>query len=410
MNQNEQAETSYQAALAALNELPDSKTQRLLKAQVCRGLSDLIRYTSPQQALVWLKQGLLAVGDTGAEEKAMVLLKINTLQIHTADYAAAQETLFQVMPLIPPHAHWLHIGVLLNQGMLYRAVGDISAAIESLQDGLGIARRFYNYFQMVTIWNNLGNYRLSAGDWPGAVAAYQETLALSAQLGSAYYQTSANLNIAFVYIQQGDYEQAETHLTKSMELASIHSIDRAKLYIHSNLADLYVRQQRMDAAETHLAEAERLALQMESQNELVNIYRTWSQWHLLKKDLVCALDYGEKAHHLACELTMPLEEGLGLRALGCALLANAQTDAALDAFAQSWALLEDKDPYEAARTQHQWGLALHASGDMDESARLLESARATFERLGAKRDLTAVDESLQRFGNLCKDRRVEDQI
>jgi hypothetical protein len=91
---------------------------------------------------------------------------------------------------------------------------------------------------------------------------------------------------------------------------------------------------------------------------------------------------------------MPLEEGLGLRALGCALLANAQTDAALDAFAQSLALLEDKDPYEAARTQHQWALALHATEDMDESASLLESARTKFKRLGAQRDLAAVDEVL----------------
>jgi len=88
---------------------------------------------------------------------------------------------------------------------------------------------------------------------------------------------------------------------------------------------------------------------------------------------------------------MSAEEGTSLRVLGYVLLVDDQTKAALDAFERSLALLVDRDPYEAARTRHQWGLALCGCGDVARGTSLLQQALTTFRQLGAKHDLSAVE-------------------
>ena len=68
-----------------------------------------------------------------------------------------------------------------------------------------------------------------------------------------------------------------------------------------------------------------------------------------------------------------------------------QIESALKVFAQSLVLLEDKDPYEAARTRYQWGMALIAAGDNAKGMELLKAAQGVFQHLGAWQDLVAVE-------------------
>ena len=63
-------------------------------------------------------------------------------------------------------------------------------------------------------------------------------------------------------------------------------------------------------------------------------------------------------------------------------------------FEQSLRVLDDRDPYEAARTQMEWARSLRASGQLEPSSALLQAARATFERLGAQRDLAEAENTL----------------
>jgi hypothetical protein len=88
---------------------------------------------------------------------------------------------------------------------------------------------------------------------------------------------------------------------------------------------------------------------------------------------------------------MKLEEGLAQRVLGQVLAASGQLDAALAAFQHSLTLLIESDPYETARTQAAWGFVLAAGPDPEQGRRLLLAAQATFQELGAQRDLAAVD-------------------
>jgi hypothetical protein len=99
--------------------------------------------------------------------------------------------------------------------------------------------------------------------------------------------------------------------------------------------------------------------------------------------------------NLARDLGLDLEQGMSLRVLGQASLVNGQPKPAMDAFEKSHAILSDLDPYEAARTKTQWGLALVSGGDVERGTSLLEEARAAFATLGARRDLAAVEEWME---------------
>jgi tetratricopeptide (TPR) repeat protein len=167
-------------------------------------------------------------------------------------------------------------------------------------------------------------------------------------------------------------------------------------YILNSLADLHLRQGAWDAAETALDEAEPLALEMETKYPLVDLYAYRAQACLGRGELEAALHMAERSVALARELELRAERGNSLRVLGQVLWARDQMEGAVQAFENSLALLASA-PYEAARTKVQWGLALVSRGDVERGRELLAEARATFEELGAKRDVATVEEAWRRL-------------
>jgi hypothetical protein len=78
-------------------------------------------------------------------------------------------------------------------------------------------------------------------------------------------------------------------------------------------------------------------------------------------------------------------------------MAAVERDHAMEAFAQSLALLDEADAYEAARTRLQAGIARLSHEPSEQAIALLRKAQATFQELGAQRDLIALDESVRGY-------------
>jgi tetratricopeptide (TPR) repeat protein len=156
------------------------------------------------------------------------------------------------------------------------------------------------------------------------------------------------------------------------------------------LAQLRLGQLERDAARAALAEAEALAREGGWDYILPETFTTQASLALVENDLTQAQDRADRAIALAAALGQHAEEGKAWRAKGQVLMAAGQEIEAQAAFERSRALLANHDLYETARTQAQWGLALLANSDPNRSAALLREARATFEHLGARRDLAQV--------------------
>jgi tetratricopeptide (TPR) repeat protein len=385
------ARQSYQAALSALAALPGSTTLQELRTRACEGMGDLLRYESPQEALHWLLQGLSELAGANTREEAALRIKVGLVQVSTGDLAAALRSLEQGLTLLDESPGSLRATALLNIGNVYAYRGDLKKSSEYSLLALEISEQLHDYFQIVGILNNLGIDQDIAGKWDDAIAKYEKALALAKQLGDVRRQTGLELALGNIYIKRADDEAAGTHLSNCLALARAHHLRKHLVWADSSLADLHLRQGKWEEAKPLLIEAEQVALALEAKAQFPEIYRRCAEAQLSERQPVAALEYAERSTNLARELGLAPEEGMSLRVLGQALLANHRQEQALGAFERSLSILADHDPYEAARTKMQWGINLAKALEPLQGLSLLQEARATFQQLGARRELAEVD-------------------
>jgi tetratricopeptide (TPR) repeat protein len=389
------ARQTNEEAYAALPDLSDSPHVRCLKARVCIGMGDSLRYDSPQGALEWVRRGLsdLAESDFPREAASLHILVAST-QTTMGDYGAALEAAQQGLALAPSELRQLRADALIMLGTIYGYKGDIAQSNAYTQQALEICRRLHDSLRIVRILNNMGIDTSITGDWAGAVAYWQEALALSEQLGNLTLRIRLEMNLGQLSVNQGEDEAARAYLGSSLALARLNHLRELEIVSLGVLADLHLRRHEPDQARPLVAEVERLAGENSHKHWLQEAARYQAQIQLESGDAQAAQQAIQHALRLVRELSDTYEEGLASRVHGQVLRARGRPEAALAAFEQSLALLAD-DPYESARSQVQLGLALCDGGDMQRGHALFEDARAVFARLGARRDLAEVEALLE---------------
>jgi DNA-binding CsgD family transcriptional regulator len=109
-------------------------------------------------------------------------------------------------------------------------------------------------------------------------------------------------------------------------------------------------------------------------------------------DVQAARAAADELAGFAEELAAPLLEATAAHALGAVLLAEGDARAALTALRRAWTRWwELKAPYETARVRVLIGLACQQFGDADSAEMEWNSARRTFEELGAVPDVERID-------------------
>ena len=362
-----------------------------LKARVCRGMGELLTEEAPAEALTWFNRGLIVVAGAGGLEAAAIRIKAGLAQIRLGNFSAAQSLLEDGLNSLPASPSQWRAAGLINLGIVYCQLGHIETGKKCWQQAREISEQLGDYWRVASARHCLAIQMEIAGHWSQASAEYQAALELAKRLGSLTLQVGLSLSLGIIETKQGRDEAATAHLRECQSIAREHILRYHLVFAMASLADLYWRQGEVVAAEPLLVEAERLALEMSSREQLPEIYRGWAQVRLAQGQIDRAREDAERSVKLAHELGLENEEGMSLRILGQTLLACGRQESALTAFEQSLSILAGRDPYEAARTQTQWGLALRAKGDVPRGIALLQAARATLEKLGARRDLAAVD-------------------
>ena len=129
-----------------------------------------------------------------------------------------------------------------------------------------------------------------------------------------------------------------------------------------NLVNLMIRQLKWQDAKRHLADAENLALEIDAQGYLPEIYLYRALVHLAEERFSEAIRFAEASISLADELGMNLEKGIALRILGQTFYAQGDAHQALLSFEQSAADLTAGSKYERARTNMSMGMVLGYAG------------------------------------------------
>jgi ATP/maltotriose-dependent transcriptional regulator MalT len=393
------ARASYDEALSQVTLLPDPSASSELTARACGGIADLLRLEKPQEALAWLRQGLQALAEADPPESAALLIQMGDIQMTLGHYDEALVVLEQGLAQLPKGPSQRRSEALKNLGAVYSSKGDIDRAKWVATQALVISRQLHDSFQETFILSNLGIDKYISGDWSSALKDFQQALRLAERIGSAEQKTMLNLNLGAACINLSDDQRADAYLQASLQLARQNHLQLFELLVHFRLADLEIRREQWAEAALLLHQAEQLALALEAEGNLPEIYSGWAEICLATGQYEKALAYAQRSVDVAGNLGENLELGISLRVLGQVYIAAEDYPGASQAFEKSLALLEQQDPYEAARTKMQWGLAILSGGDTDlrKGGKLLQEVQQLFRELGAKRDLTAVERLLTRY-------------
>jgi class 3 adenylate cyclase len=207
--------------------------------------------------------------------------------------------------------------------------------------------RFFHPAAAAGAFHELGEVRLRTGDLTGAAEAFEQAEALGEEP-----QPGRSL----LLLERGRADAAAASIRGSLEELTWNRLARARLLpVQADIARI-----RDDAATAAAAAAE----------------------------------LGE----IAKEFDTPAIKAAAAHAGGLAALIGDDRDQAVRMFREARRLWREVDaPFEASISSVRLAEALEASGDREAARLELESARATFERLGARPDLARVDAILAGF-------------
>jgi tetratricopeptide (TPR) repeat protein len=385
---------SREQALACLLELFDrlketekTTSQKKFIARICLVIAELYVFEAPQEALQWLFKGLDQLDGEDPLLESELQIKSGAVYVHLADLNSAQEALEKGLALMPEGDSQLRSTALWFLSGVHFSKGDARYAEECAEQALSISRKSQNHFQSAQILNDLGPYRFTLGKWDEAIEDFNQTLSWAKELGNKQLEVIAEVNLGVAYGCRGFQSEAFEHLNNSLALAKEKDLHVIAAIAQFHLADLHIRLGEYDHVEGLLRDAERLAEATEAKGVLVEIWSSWAELKIAQGLLGEASAYALRSLELAEELGEKLELGISLRILGQVHMAHKQHTPAVQALEKSLKNLSLRDPYEAARTKVQLGIALTDNVQDQRRKRLLQEAWEVFDRLGALRDL-----------------------
>ncbi|MCB0158242.1 MAG: CHAT domain-containing protein [Caldilineaceae bacterium] len=383
----EAAQVAYETALERLATVIDVAAARSVTVQAYLGLGELQRYAEPRSAIAWLLRARDAAAQEPDDLRAEVEIQLGMAQINTGEFDDALTALETGLALLSPKAKSLRATALLNIGNVHGYRGDLEASTAYARQALAIAQEMYDYNRMVAILQNLGVDQAYAGDWDAAMTSTQQARELALQIGDVRRRATIELTLGNVNMWRGNDIVARMHLDECLALTEHHAMRKQSIWAHTSLADLFLRQGSATEAAPHLDAALDVAQAIDANSELPEIQRHQAELLLLEGDFAAANAAATASLAGARDLGMTLEEGMTLRVLGTAQTRMGANADAAASFAASVALLDERSPYDAARTRLAWARMLLATGATAEAETQLVRAHAWLHKLGAQREM-----------------------
>jgi ATP/maltotriose-dependent transcriptional regulator MalT len=218
------------------------------------------------------------------------------------------------------------------------------------------------------------------GSWPAALAELARVCEgmpsdhFVPWAGEAYYQ------LGEIERQRGNYAEAE---------AAYRQASQQGYAVQPGFALMRLAQGREDAA---VATINRLLTEASDTYSRARVLRAHAEIMQAAGDLDAAQRSIDELILLVSRRHAPFLQAVAAHAAGCQALARGDAMAALPPLRGALECWRDLDaPYEAARTRVQISAAYRALGDVESAEVELATARAVFERLGARPDLDRLD-------------------
>ncbi|MEM7799579.1 MAG: tetratricopeptide repeat protein [Chloroflexota bacterium] len=373
-------------AAKRLQSLPENEETHHLKARVSLGMAELLERHDPPEALAWGQRGLTFAAPSDQALRTRLVLVIGAVQMHMGNFGEALEAFHDGLELCPPDQPALKVEALRNIGAAYFNTWDLDKAEKYTDESLELSLSLRNHLLTSEIYHNLGPIKYMRGDWAGGIAALEQGLAMATRLGSVSSRMASHINLGSCYLEKGEAEAARFHLTAGLKLAAANR-SQQMITAQTRLAELNLVEQAFSDAADLLKAAEQEALEKNDQASLGSIYGFQGLLSAELGHLEKGLTLVEKGIELDRTLGDTFHQGKNGRIQARILAKLGRNEETEAAFSQSHNLLNELDPYQTALTELRWGEWLLAQGDQARGRSLLDKALATFENLGANREI-----------------------
>jgi signal transduction histidine kinase/Flp pilus assembly protein TadD len=219
---------------------------------------------------------------------------LGNIYSRTAHYDKALKSYFHALQLKEEIGEDTSI-ILNNIGIIYEQLDKITEALEFHRRAIA-AKKLAGASEksIATSLTNLGNNQLKLGNLEEATNNHQEALVMRRKLNDTEGIALSLQNIGTIYVQKKEYEKALSHFQEALDLHKQLKNSYRIVGSYIEISNIQMILNHFNEAEKMLLEAEKLAIQINANDYLINIYEKLNTLSKEKKDFQAALHYNEK--------------------------------------------------------------------------------------------------------------------
>ncbi|MBI3912978.1 MAG: tetratricopeptide repeat protein, partial [Chloroflexi bacterium] len=276
--------------------------------------------------------------------------------------------------------------------------GDWSRCVAYAEKGLRLREMIGDSYGVSQSYNNLGIIALRQCDWNQALTYFERSLKLREKIGDIGGISQLNNNIALPYREKGDFARAGEHLRRALEIAEKIKNGNLLCLALNNLAHVAVLESAFDLAKDYLARCLVVARETGSKEHLAEALWLLSECNFGRNEVAEARKNAAESQGIAAQIGTRLIEGEVLRTLAKVAQSQGELETAEKLIQSGLLIFTDlKNPFELAKTQVQLALLQRDRGQIAEARATLETAYATFARLGAEAERQHAQAELDRM-------------
>jgi tetratricopeptide (TPR) repeat protein len=254
-------------------------------------------------------------------------------------------------------------------GTVYLDQGNHSRAADVYRRSAELREQAGDFPGMARSYNNLARAAWRQGDLRLAGEYIERMLEISKQIGNDYFRAFGYNNLGVIAFTTGDPERALGYYRDALALQRRLGDGFGVAQSYSNIGEALIRLGRHAEARQQLEQAANAFEAIQSEGELPEVYCLLAEVELVECNPPVALEYAERARHIAATTGNPEWEGIASRWIarsqvqtGC----SAQAGAAFEASVERLAELESK--VELAQSCYEYACFLLDHGQDTEQA------------------------------------------
>jgi ATP/maltotriose-dependent transcriptional regulator MalT/two-component SAPR family response regulator len=196
------------------------------------------------------------------------------------------------------------------KGIALFRLGDVRQAVNYFEDSLAIDLRINDTFHTPNLLMEIGVAHQDLGKHQEAEASYQHALTIWRQQGNLSSQAQLLNNMGVMYHAQGEYEKAALAFEEGLLCAQRSTSTRTEALISISLGDLYAEVEGFDLAGQNYDHAAEIIREMKDRFLLHALTLSKSSLALLQKDAVLSRKFVETVEASIKSVDSRFEKGL----------------------------------------------------------------------------------------------------